>query len=96
MASSERISRRLGLTHAHDAVKVEKDLMSILPRSTWTDFSHRVILHGRRICSARKPRCEVCNLREGCPMRQDVPKPRKLLDKKALTTPRRRRRARRG
>ncbi len=89
-----RISRRLGLTRAHDPAKVERDLMSLLPRDGWTHFSHRVILHGRRICVARKPRCEACVLREGCPVRQDVPRPRRLLDKKALTTPRKRRSAR--
>ena len=67
--------------------------MDLLPREQWTDFSHRMILHGRRICDARKPRCGVCIAREGCPMRQDVSKPRKLLNKKSITTAKRRRKA---
>jgi endonuclease III len=83
-----RITHRLGLTWQHDAVKVERDLMELLPRGDWTVFSHRVILHGRRICDARKPRCAECSLRAGCPMRQDVKKPRRLLDKRTMTTPR--------
>lgn len=86
-----RITHRLGLTSHHDPVKVERDLMEILPRGEWTVFSHRMILHGRRICDARKPRCAACVLREGCPSRQDVARPRRLLDKRAITTPKRRR-----
>lgn len=82
-----RITHRLGLTWQHDPNKVETDLMDLLPRDEWTPFSHRVILHGRRICDARKPRCADCLLREGCPARQDVKNPRKLLDKKAMTSP---------
>lgn len=87
-----RITHRLGLTREHDPKKVERDLMDLLPRSEWTVFSHRVILHGRAVCKARKPRCAACVLREGCPARQDVARPRKLLSKKEMTTPRRRRR----
>lgn len=62
-----RLSIRLGLTKQTDAVKAERDLMQILPRSEWIDFSHRMIHHGRGICVARKPRCEVCPLAEVCP-----------------------------
>jgi endonuclease-3 len=62
-----RISRRLGLTDQEDPVKIERDLMRILPRTTWTDFSHRMILHGRATCAARKPRCGECLLADICP-----------------------------
>jgi endonuclease-3 len=62
-----RLSRRLGLTRYHDPVKVEFALMQIVPQPEWTDFSHRVILHGRAVCHARKPRCESCPLAHLCP-----------------------------
>ncbi len=62
-----RISRRLGLTQHRDAVKVEQDLMKILPQSEWIDFSHRMIHHGRAICAARRPRCEDCSMQKFCP-----------------------------
>jgi endonuclease-3 len=87
-----RISHRLGLSRHHDPKRVERDLMDLLPREEWTAFSHRVIFHGRRVCVARSPRCALCGVRELCPSRQDVAKPRKLADKKKMTTPSRRRR----
>jgi len=62
-----RLSRRLGLTKNDDPVKVEADLMAILPQSEWIDFSHRLIHHGRRICQARKPQCDACVLDDLCP-----------------------------
>lgn len=62
-----RIAKRLGLTRHVDPVKVERDLMAVLPRAEWTAFSHRVILHGRAVCVARKPRCAQCSLRADCP-----------------------------
>lgn len=62
-----RISRLLGLTFEKDPVKVERDLMELLPRSEWIDFSHRLILHGRKTCIARRPRCGECVLRRLCP-----------------------------
>lgn len=62
-----RLSRRLGLTDNTDAVKVENDLMEILPKKKWIDFSHRMIHHGRAICNARKPNCEECSMRKFCP-----------------------------
>jgi len=62
-----RISRRLGLTEQKDAVKIERDLMAVLPKKEWVDFSHRLIHHGRRICKARQPLCDRCNLRDVCP-----------------------------
>ena len=62
-----RISRRLGLTRCEDAVKVEKDLMEILPKKQWIDFSHRMIHHGRQVCKARKPLCDECSMEKFCP-----------------------------
>lgn len=61
-----RISRRLGLTENSDAVKVEFDLMGIIPRRSWIDFSLQLIYLGRDVCLARKPRCPVCPLRLDC------------------------------
>lgn len=62
-----RLARRMGLTRHHDAVKVEHDLMAILPLPEWIEFSHRMIWHGRRICMARKPLCDSCSIRAECP-----------------------------
>jgi endonuclease III len=62
-----RLSRRLGLTRHTDPVKVEFALMELIPQPEWTNFSHRLILHGRRVCFARKPRCENCPLEGLCP-----------------------------
>ena len=62
-----RIAKLLALTRAADPVDVERDLMDLLPREAWTDFSHRVILHGRAVCVARRPRCPECSLRTFCP-----------------------------
>jgi endonuclease-3 len=62
-----RISRRLGLTTQTDPEKIERDLMAELPRKEWIDFSHRMIHHGRRICQARNPKCDVCGLARWCP-----------------------------
>ena len=62
-----RVSRRLGLTDQTDPVKVEHAVMELVPRQHWTRFSHWLILHGRRVCIARKPRCSVCPLLPHCP-----------------------------
>ena len=62
-----RISRRLGLTEHTDAVKIERDLMAQIPKRDWIDFSHRVITHGRQVCMARKPKCDICPLEDLCP-----------------------------
>jgi endonuclease-3 len=62
-----RLSNRLGLTHEKNPVKIEFALMEIVPRERWTLFSHWLILHGRRVCVARKPRCSVCALAPHCP-----------------------------
>jgi len=62
-----RLSRRLGLSRQQDPVKVEKDLARLLPPAQWTGFSHRLIIHGRRVCAARKPACARCALSDLCP-----------------------------
>lgn len=62
-----RLSRRLGLTRQQDPVKIETDLARILPPVEWTNFSHRLIIHGRRVCDARKPACMRCTLSRLCP-----------------------------
>lgn len=62
-----RITRLLGLTRHNDPVKIEHDLMQLLPPSEWVDFSHRLIHHGRRICIARRPKCLECPLLRLCP-----------------------------
>ena len=62
-----RISRRTGLTTEKDPVKVERDLMELLPKGRWVDFSHQMIYHGRRVCDARRPDCENCSMRKFCP-----------------------------
>ncbi|MEX0819998.1 MAG: endonuclease III [Pirellulaceae bacterium] len=62
-----RISKRLGLTDSTNAVKIERDLMELLPRTEWIDYSHRLIHHGRRVCRARKPLCEECGFKKICP-----------------------------
>jgi len=62
-----RLSERLGLTRETDAVKIEEDLMPLFPSEQWTMVSHLLIEHGRAICVARAPRCEVCPLNDICP-----------------------------
>ena len=55
------------MTRQTDAVKVERDLMAQLPRREWIGFSHRMIAHGRQVCLARKPKCDICPLADVCP-----------------------------
>ena len=62
-----RLSRRLGLTEEQDAVKVERDLIAILPKREWVAYSHRLIHHGRAVCKARRPLCDACGLQDICP-----------------------------
>ena len=62
-----RVSGRLGLTESSDPVKVEQELMRLVPERDWTIFSHLLILHGRRTCKARKPDCPNCILNDICP-----------------------------
>ena len=68
-----RVARRLGLTRQFDPGKIESDLQALLKPGEWTQFSMRLILHGRAICSARSPRCDVCPLAVDCP-RTGVPR----------------------
>ena len=71
-----RLSHRLDLTwtsrDTKDAVKIERDLMMVVPQSEWTAFSHGLILHGRRVCFARKPACDGCELADVCPSAEAV------------------------
>lgn len=63
-----RLGNRLGLTsHESDAVKIEQDLIPIVPQDEWTEWSHLLIYHGRAVCQARKPICEACVLLRCCP-----------------------------
>ena len=62
-----RVSFRLGLTSETDPVKIEQDLMKLFPREDWALLSHLFIFHGRRICEARRPKCEICPLNDICP-----------------------------
>ena len=61
-----RLSKRLDLTRNDDPKNVEQDLMQIMPREKWIQFSHQLIWHGRRVCHARKPKCTECNLESLC------------------------------
>jgi len=62
-----RVSKRLGLTENKDPKKIEKDLMKIIPKKYWLNFSGSVVLHGRYVCIARKPKCAECCLKKICP-----------------------------
>jgi endonuclease-3 len=62
-----RLSHRLGLTKEEDPVKIEQDLMPLFPREDWALLAHLLIFHGRRVCEARRPECEVCVLNDICP-----------------------------
>ena len=77
-----RLSRRLALTELDDPVKVEHDLGAHLPPAEWGRFSLRLILHGRRVCDARRPRCAECVLEDICPA-SSVPRKRRS----AMTSP---------
>ncbi len=62
-----RLSQRLGLTRQEDPARIERDLMRVVPRADWGRFPHLLIWHGRRVCIARRPRCEDCVLADLCP-----------------------------
>jgi endonuclease-3 len=62
-----RISRRLGLVDAVDAVRAERELMEVVPRSSWIEWTHLMIHHGRAVCTSRAPRCPACVLLDICP-----------------------------
>jgi len=62
-----RLSNRLRLTDSRDPVQIEKDVCEVVPREEWTGLSLRLILHGRRVCDAKRPKCDVCVLNDFCP-----------------------------
>ena len=70
----KRLTNLLKLTASKDPVKIERQVCSIVPREEWTGLSLRLILHGRRICVARRPRCEECILNDFCPSSRTRPK----------------------
>ncbi len=63
----KRLAGRLDLTRESDPVKVERDLMALIPRASWIEIAHLLIWHGRRVCAARKPNCAACPLNDLCP-----------------------------
>lgn len=70
----QRITRLLGLTKATDPKKIEWDLQALIPRESWTAFSHQLVYHGRAVCIANRPRCEDCVLKQVCPSRREEPR----------------------
>jgi endonuclease-3 len=72
-----RLTNRLKLVSTKDPVKIERQVCSIVPKEEWTGLSLRLILHGRRICIARRPRCEECILNDFCPSSRTRPQRRK-------------------
>jgi len=72
-----RLTQRLGLTSASDAERIEEDVCSMVPAAEWSDLSLRLILHGRRICVARRPLCERCVMNDFCPSAHVVARPRR-------------------
>jgi len=63
----QRVSQRLGLSAHKEPEKIERDLLEIVPRKDWINFNYWVVSHGRAVCQARKPLCEICKLRSFCP-----------------------------
>lgn len=61
-----RLSNRIGLSQNSDPVKIENDLMKLIPKEKWSKFCHQLVAHGRRICIARKPKCELCEIFDYC------------------------------
>ena len=76
-----RICGRLGLSEGKEPLKVEKQLRAVLPMDEANDFCHRLVLHGRAVCDARKPKCEICCMREFCKYAQETP----VAEKKCRT-----------
>jgi endonuclease-3 len=68
----KRLSQRLALTQSSDPIKIEQDLMQLIPRPDWENWSIRLIYHGRAVCNARKPRCDRCALADLCPSQVDL------------------------
>ena len=71
-----RVSRRLELTAQKDPVKVEQDLSRLFPKRDWIDMGHRLVLHGRYVCTSKSPRCSECPLNEVCPSAEAKPRGR--------------------
>jgi endonuclease-3 len=65
-----RLSQRLGLTEYKDPIRIEQDLMKLLPQVEWENWSIRLIYHGRAVCKARSPECEICELADLCPSKK--------------------------
>lgn len=63
---AHRISNRLGLSNEHDPLKVEQDLLKIIPKKYWRLMNHLLVYHGREICDARKPKCDICTISKYC------------------------------
>jgi len=63
---TKRLANRIGLTNESNPEKIEQDLMKKIPEEKWTAFSHRLVYHGRAICNARSPKCELCSIKEYC------------------------------
>ena len=70
-----RLTNRIGLVDTKDPVKIEKALAALLPPEKSSDFCHRLVLHGRAVCPARKPKCEICSIREYCETGLETLKP---------------------
>jgi endonuclease-3 len=69
----KRVTKRLGLTRSDNPDLVEQDLQQLVPKSQWTAFSQRLLLHGRYVCLARKPQCRTCALYRHCPWKEKGP-----------------------
>ena len=69
----KRVAKRLGLTRADNPDRVEQDLQQLMPEAQWTAFSQRLLLHGRYVCLARKPRCRTCTIYQHCLWKQKGP-----------------------
>jgi endonuclease-3 len=69
----KRVAKRLGLTKSDNPDLVEQDLQQLMPKSQWTAFSQRLLLHGRYVCLARKPRCRTCQIYRHCPWKEKGP-----------------------
>ena len=67
-----RLAQRLGLSREEDPEKIERDLMAVVPRERWIEVAHQLILHGRRVCTARAPACTTCALLRCCPTGQQL------------------------
>jgi endonuclease III len=78
-----RVSQRLGLTKEADPVKIEQDLSKLFPPERWTILAHLLIEHGRRICEARRPKCEICFLNDVCPSSRVLVLPKRAARRKA-------------